>query len=74
MREYKIQCNENYEIANTVNIERRYLLNRELLLDDPDNEIPTNMDQFFCSADPNVKYFNIKSPYDTGTTQLLKRL
>jgi hypothetical protein len=72
IREYRIECNQEYLIPNARNIERRYLLDKDKLLDDNDNEVCSSLNDFF--NDRNIKSLSIKSPYDTGKTQLLKQV
>ena len=65
------------QISNTygenhgvINIDTRYLLDKDKGLND-DTILCKNIRKFV--KDNNVKTLNIKSPYDTGKTQLLKQ-
>lgn len=55
----------------TMNINQRYLLDKDRLLNDS-NEFVNNVKLFL--EDKQVKSLNIKSPYDTGKTQLIKSI
>ena len=59
-------------LPNTIDINRRYLLDKDLLLNDKNNEICKYVNTLF--KDDDIKSLNIKSPYDTGKTQLIKEV
>ena len=72
MRLHNIQADEQI-VADTLNIDRRYLLDKDKLLDDQNNEtICDSINTLF--NDNSTKSLSIKSPYDTGKTQLLKQV
>ena len=56
---------------NEIEIDSRYLLDEHKLLND-DTIIVKSIKTFFDN--PEIKSLNIKSPYDTGKTQLLKQI
>jgi len=71
-RLHNIQADEQI-VADTLNIDRRYLLDKDKLLDDRNNEtICDSINTLF--NDNSIKSLSIKSPYDTGKTQLLKQV
>jgi len=79
MEQYnKLQLVFNYYKADTLpnnikitKMERDYLVDlKNVNLDFPDCVISEQLDKF---QNKNIKSFNIKSPYDTGKTQLIKR-
>jgi hypothetical protein len=55
----------------TLKIDQRYLLDKDRLLND--NSLLVNQVKTFLE-DKTTKSLNIKSPYDTGKTQLLKQI
>lgn len=55
----------------TININQRYLLDKDNLLND--DTLLVNQVKTFLE-DKQIKSLNIKSPYDTGKTQLLKSI
>lgn len=58
--------------VETKEINYEYLVHlNDINLDYPDNEVVSNVNNFFNS---DIKSLNIKSPYDTGKTQLIKRI
>ena len=72
MRIHNMQADETI-LAETINIERRYLLDKDKLLNDPENQaVCGSVENLF--SDSSIKSLNIKSPYDTGKTQLLKQV
>lgn len=58
--------------VETKEISNPYLVHlKDINLDYPDNEVVSNVNNFFNS---DIKSLNIKSPYNTGKTQLIKRI
>lgn len=57
--------------VETIKFESRYLLDMQRKLDDA-TTLAENINKFF--EDPSLKTLNIKSPYDTGKTQLIKAI
>ena len=63
--------NDEDEIINPIFIEKRYLLDLDSKLDN-DDLFTSTINNFF--ENDNLKCLSIKSPYDTGKTQLLKSI
>ena len=57
-------------VNNIIEINNPYLLELDDNLD-KDTILNNNIDEFFNNE--NIKSFNLKSPYDTGKTQLIKK-
>jgi hypothetical protein len=57
---------------NNVIINQRYLLDKEKKLEDDANAVATTVNDFFNTN--SNRSLNIRSPYDTGKTQLLKEI
>ena len=55
-----------------IKIDRRYLLNINENLDNNNDILINNINKFIESAD--IKTFSLKSPFDTGKTQLIKQI
>ena len=55
-----------------IEIDKRYLLNNELKLNDTDNIITSSIKKLF--TDDKIKSLNLRSPYGTGKTQLMKEI
>ena len=62
----------NIEAYPQTKINKQYLLDEHKLLNDDKNEIVSLIDNFFIND--NIKSLNIKSPYGTGKTQLIKEI
>ena len=65
---------DNYEeeIINPIFIDKRYLLDINSKLDNNNDLLTSTINNFFDNN--NLKCLSIKSPYDTGKTQLLKSI
>lgn len=57
---------------NKIEFSKRYLLDQTKLLDNNDDIFVNNINEGLNN--PNIKTISIKSPYDTGKTQLLKQI
>ena len=71
MEHYLDILDDHIKIKDTIIIDQRYLLDQEKLLND-ETLFTQNVNKFL--EDTNIKSLNIKSPYDTGKTQLLKSI
>ena len=58
-------------LVDTIEINKPYLLDIDDNLD-KDTILNEKIDEFFNNS--NIKSFNLKSPYDTGKTQLIKKM
>jgi hypothetical protein len=72
-QEYNLQKLQNIEDKyKKIIIDDRYLLSQNINWNKEENELTRQTDKFM--TDDNIKSLNIKSPYDTGKTQLLIKL
>lgn len=71
MESYLDILDDHIKTNNEIKIESRYLLDEDKLLDD-DTILVKSIESFF--NEPEIKSLNIKSPYDTGKTQLIKQI
>lgn len=67
----KLKTKDDKLLAETIEINKRYLLDLDDNLD-KDTILNNKIGEFF--NDDNIKSFNLKAPYDTGKTQLIKKL
>ena len=71
MDSYLDILDDHIRTHNEIKIDSRYLLDEHRLLND-DTLLVKSIDTFL--NDPVLKSLNIRSPYDTGKTQLLKQI
>ena len=71
MDSYLDILDDHIRTHNEIKIDSRYLLDEHKLLND-DTILVKSIDTFL--NDPVLKSLNIRSPYDTGKTQLLKQI
>ena len=64
--------NDEDEIINPIYIDKRYLLDLNSKLNNNNDLLTSTINNFFDND--NFKCLSIKSPYDTGKTQLLKSI